>query len=142
MIWICFHLIKFHQTVRKKQKVSNNEQELERTQMTSNDLKIPQLTSTEPTKGNVISFEKKNKNVLKAGSMQENNEINDEYLDEILHYINHWMEIAMQYNSNDKTVRNNAVEYLKEFNSQSSNTQARKGEQLVPLTPAIKKLLI
>ena len=44
-----------------------------RPQMTSNDLKSSQ------TKSN-----KKNKNVLKAGSIQENIEINEHYLDEIL----------------------------------------------------------
>ena len=42
--------------------------------MTSNDLKTTQ------TKSN-----KKNKNVLKAGSVQQNIEINEHYLDEILH---------------------------------------------------------
>ena len=45
----------------------------ERPQMTSNDLKTTQ------TKSN-----KKNKNILKAGSVQENSEINEHYLDEIL----------------------------------------------------------
>ena len=45
-----------------------------RLQMTSNDLKTTQ------TKSN-----KKNKNVLKAGSVQENIEINEHYLDKILH---------------------------------------------------------
>ena len=44
-----------------------------RPQMTSNDLKTTQ------TKSN-----KKNKNILKAGSVQENSEINKHYLDEIL----------------------------------------------------------
>ena len=44
-------------------------------QMTSNDLKITQTN----TKSNG-----RNKNVLKAGSMQENIEINDQYLDETL----------------------------------------------------------
>ena len=46
-----------------------------RPQMTSNDLK------TSPTKSN-----KKNKNVLKAASVQQNIEINEHYLDE--HYYN------------------------------------------------------
>ena len=45
--------------------------------MTSNDLKSTQ------TKSN-----KKNKNILKAGSVQQNIEINDQYLDEILDNIN------------------------------------------------------
>ena len=41
--------------------------------MTRNDLKKPQLTS-----------KTKNKNVLKAGSVQDNIEINEHYLDKIL----------------------------------------------------------
>ena len=45
----------------------------QRRQMTLNDLK------TTKTKSN-----KKNKNVLKAGSVQQNFEINDQYLDEVL----------------------------------------------------------
>ena len=49
------------------------------------------------------------------------------------------MELAMQINSSDQTVRNDTIEDLKEFNSQSLNTQARKGEQLVAMMPAIKK---
>ena len=49
------------------------------------------------------------------------------------------MELAMQVISNDKTVRNDTVQDLKEFNSQSLATQAKKGEQLVSMMPAIKK---
>ena len=45
----------------------------------------------------------------------------------------------MQTISNDQTVRSNTVQDLKEFNSQSLVTQAKKGEQLVPMMPAIKK---
>ena len=45
----------------------------------------------------------------------------------------------MQINSTDKTVRNNIIEDLKEFNTQSLNTQAKKGEQIVAMMPAIKK---
>ena len=45
----------------------------------------------------------------------------------------------MQIISNDKTVRNDTVQALKEFNSQSLATQAKKGEQLVSMMPAIKK---
>ena len=41
--------------------------------------------------------------------------------------------------SNDKTVKNNTVQDKKDFNSQSLATQAKKGEQLVSLMPAIKK---
>ena len=49
------------------------------------------------------------------------------------------MELAMQFISNDKTVRNDTIEDLKEFNSQSLTTQAKKGEQLLSMMPAIKK---
>ena len=49
------------------------------------------------------------------------------------------MVLAMQFISNDKTVRNDTIQDLKEFNQQSLTTQAKKGEQLVSLTPAIKK---
>ena len=45
----------------------------------------------------------------------------------------------MQISSNDKTVRNDTIQDLKEFNSQSLTTQAKKGEQLVSMMPAIKK---
>ena len=41
--------------------------------------------------------------------------------------------------STDKTVRNDTIEDLKEFNSQSLSTQAKKGEQLTSMMPAIKK---
>ena len=49
------------------------------------------------------------------------------------------MELAMQLSSNDKTVRNDTIQDLKEFNQQSLKTQAKKGEQLVGMMPAIKK---
>ena len=45
----------------------------------------------------------------------------------------------MQNISNDKTVRNDTVQDLKEFNAQSLRTQAKKREQLVSMMPAIKK---
>ena len=46
----------------------------------------------------------------------------------------------MQIISNDKTVRSNTVNDLKEFNNQSLATHAKKGEQLVSMMPAIKKV--
>ena len=49
------------------------------------------------------------------------------------------MELAMQLSCTDKTVRNDTIQDLKEFNSQSLTTQAKKGEQLVSMMPAIKK---
>ena len=45
----------------------------------------------------------------------------------------------MQIISTDKTVRNNTVNDLQEFNNQYLATQAKKGEQLVSMMPAIKK---
>ena len=45
----------------------------------------------------------------------------------------------MELSSTDKTVRNDTIQDLKEFHSQSLATQARKGEQLVSMMPAIKK---
>ena len=49
------------------------------------------------------------------------------------------MEVSIQIFSNDRMVRNNTVNDLKEFNNQSLATQAKKGEQLVSMMPAIKK---
>ena len=45
----------------------------------------------------------------------------------------------MQKISTEKTVRNDTIQDIKEFNNQSSATQARKREQLVSMMPAIKK---
>ena len=45
----------------------------------------------------------------------------------------------MQIICNDKTVRNDTLQDSKDFNQQSSTTQAKKGEQLVSMMPAIKK---
>ena len=49
------------------------------------------------------------------------------------------MELAMQISSFDKTVRNDIIQDLKDFNQQSLTTQAKQGEQLVSMMPAIKK---
>ena len=48
----------------------------------------------------------------------------------------------MQLISNDKTVRTDIIQDLKEFNQQSLTTQAKKGEQIFSIMPAIKKVLI
>ena len=48
------------------------------------------------------------------------------------------MDLAMQLISTDKTVSNDTIEDIKEFNSQSLTTQAKKGEQLVSMMPANK----
>ena len=45
----------------------------------------------------------------------------------------------MQIISNDDSVRNDTIQDLKEFNQKSLTTQAKKGEQLVSMMPAIKK---
>ena len=45
----------------------------------------------------------------------------------------------MQIISKDKTVRNDTIQDLKDFDQQPLTTQAKKGEQLVSLMPAIKK---
>ena len=66
-------------------------------------------------------------------------EINDEFLDEILHKNDLKMDLAMQLISNGKTIRNDTIQFLKNFNSQSLTTQAKRGEQLVFMMPAIKK---
>ena len=45
----------------------------------------------------------------------------------------------MQIISTDETVRNDTIQDLKEFNSKSLSTQAKKGQQLVSMMPAFKK---
>ena len=45
----------------------------------------------------------------------------------------------MQVISSDKTVRNDKIQDLKEFNSQSLSSQAKKGEQLTSMMPAVDK---
>ena len=49
------------------------------------------------------------------------------------------MKSAKQIISNDKTVRNDTIQVLIEYNQQFLTTQAKKGEQLVPMMHAIKK---
>ena len=49
------------------------------------------------------------------------------------------MDLAIQVNSNDKTVRNDTMVDLKEFNNQFLSTRVKKGEQLSSLMPAVKK---
>ena len=108
---------------------SHREPDAKRPQMTSNDFKT---TQTNP-KSN-----KKNKNLVKAGSVHENIEINEHYLDETLQNNISQMELAMQFISNDKAVRSDTVPDLKDFNAQSLS-QAKRGEQLVSMTPVVRK---
>ena len=98
------------------------------------DLKRPQMTSNDRVKPN-----KRNENTSNDGSVHENIESNDQYLDESLHNKNSWVELAMQIVSNDKTVRSDTTQVLKEFNQQSLTTQAKKGEQIVSMMPAVGK---
>ena len=45
----------------------------------------------------------------------------------------------MQLISTDQTVRDDTIQNLKDFNQQSLLSQAKKGEQLTSMMPAIKK---
>ena len=77
-------------TNKQSNKISNTN--LDNNSKRENDLKRPQLTSNEIVKPDTNTesiikrtSNKKNGNLLKAGSVHENVEINDNYLDEILH---------------------------------------------------------
>ena len=48
------------------------------------------------------------------------------------------MDLAIQLISTDQTVRNDTIQDLKDFNQRSLSTQAKKGEQLTSMMPAIK----
>ena len=50
------------------------------------------------------------------------------------------MGFALQNISNDQRARSQTVQGLKDFNSQSLSTQAKKGEQIVSMMRAIKKV--
>ena len=50
------------------------------------------------------------------------------------------MDLETQKTSNDQTVKNNTVQDLKDFNTQSLATRAKKEEQLVSLMHASKKV--
>ena len=67
---------------------SHREHDVKRHRLTSPDLKTTQTKESFPEskkKDNVKhTSNRRNKNLLKAGSMQEDIEINDQYLDEIL----------------------------------------------------------
>ena len=49
------------------------------------------------------------------------------------------MELDIQIISHDRTIKNDTILDLKEFNSQSVTTQAKKEEQMVSMMHAIKK---
>ena len=114
---------------KRKQKISSQEHDLQR----------PQLTSKKVTNEKIECLKSKNKNNLSGGSIHRVNEINDKYLDEILHKNNFDRGLAMQIISNDQTRKSDTAQDLKYFNSQSLATQAKKREQLVSMMPSIKK---
>ena len=66
-------------------------------------------------------------------------EIKELYSDEKVHKNYLWMDSAIQIIANDKTVRNDTIQDLNDFNSQSLTTQAKRGEQLVSMMPPIRK---
>ena len=76
---------------------------------------------------------------LKGGSFKENFEFSDNILKGLLHTKNFYMEVAIQFISNDKTVRISTLHDSKECNCQSLLTQAKKREQIVSMMPAFKK---
>ena len=92
-------------TNKRTKKVSNTnsdknlhrEPDVERLQMTSNDVVKPE-TNMKSNRGN--------KNIVKTGSIQGNIEINEHNLGEILNIDDIKMDLAMQIISTDKTVRN------------------------------------
>ena len=49
------------------------------------------------------------------------------------------MELALQMISNEKTVGSDAVQVLREFNSQYLSNQAKNGKQPIGMMPAIKR---
>ena len=67
--------------------------------------------------------------------MHDNIETNENFLDEIIHNNYLQMELVIQINANDETVRSDTVQDLKELNSQFLSTRAKKGEQLVSMIP-------
>ena len=96
--------------------------------MTSNDLKPTSKESSPEVKPSKI---KKN---MKGGA---NTEINEKFSVEIVHNNYLYMDLAIRIIANDKTVRSDTVQVLKEYNNQSLATQAKKSEQLVSMMPAI-----
>ena len=49
------------------------------------------------------------------------------------------MDLAIQIIANDKTIRSDTVQDLKEFDNQHLATKAKEGKQLVSMMPAIRK---
>ena len=133
---LSLHRINPNNTNKRTKKASNTN--FDSDSQPNSDVKRPKRTSNYPTETNTKS-NRKNKDIVKPGSMQENNEFNEHFLDAILDNNDIRMDLAMQQISTDKTVRSETVQVLKDFNCQSLTTQAKKGEQLVSMIPAIKK---
>ena len=112
--------------------ISHRDPVVKRPRLTSNDLKPTSKESSHEVKP------VKNKNKIKGGL---NTEINEKHLDEIVHKSYLLMDLAIQKNANDKTVRSDTAQDLQEFNNQFLATQTKKGRQLVSMLPAIKKAL-
>ena len=96
-------------------KIDNNSHpdlDVKRNRLNSNDLKP---TSNESVKNKT--------NNLKVGA---NIDINDEYFDEVLYKNDFQLDLARQVISDDKTVRSDTVQDVREFNSQPLTTQAKK----------------
>ena len=93
--------------------------------MTSNDLEKPRMISNADSTI-IHTIDKRSK--LKSVSVPEIDDSNDEYSDGTFQINNLSIELAIQILSIDKTVRINTVQDLKEFNSQSLSTRAKKGE--------------
>ena len=71
-------------TNKRTKKFSNNT--FDNNSHHEHDFKRPQLTSNDLTRSNTNKkFDKRNKNILNGGSMHENIEINDEFLDKNFH---------------------------------------------------------
>ena len=132
---------------KRRQKISNtnlddhfyHKNDLKKPQSASNELKSPQkIGFTKPVSNadSTVNHATNKKIRLKGVGIIETN---GEYLDETLPNNNAQVELVMQVMSKGKTVRNNTVKGLKDFDSQSSATQAKKGEQIVSIMPAIKR---
>ena len=97
--------------------ISHRDPGVKRPRLTSNDLKPTSKESSHEVKP------VKSKNKMK-GCL--NNEINEKNLDEIVHKNYLLMDLAIQKNANDKTVRSDTVQDLQEFNNQLLATQTKK----------------
>ena len=75
--------------------------------------KRPRLTSNDLKPASNESVKSKKSKLKRCGSV----EINDQYLDEILDNNNIYIKLAMENVSNDRTIRSETIQHLKNFNS-------------------------